>query len=135
MQSKMKKWELNNEISPLAPILEDELKIPPVFANILAQRGISNFEEAKQFFRPSFSDLLDPFSMLGMKKAVDRVIQAKQENQKVLVYGMTLFRFLYYYLFIPSLAASSSKTKATLPCAFRDSTVCIAVWNSVRANE
>ena len=87
MQSKMKKWELNNDISPLAPILEDELKIPLVFANILAQRGISNFEEAKQFFRPSFSDLLDPFSMLGMKKAVDRVIQAKQENQKVLVYG------------------------------------------------
>ena len=83
----MKKWELNNEISPLAPILEEELKIPQVFANILVQRGITNFEEAKQFFRPSFSDLLDPFSMLNMKKAVDRIIQAKIQNEKVLVYG------------------------------------------------
>ena len=83
----MKKWELNKEISPLTPILEKELKIPPLFASILAQRGISNFEEAKQFFRPSASDFIDPFLMLNMENAVASIILAKKNNEKILVYG------------------------------------------------
>tara|TARA_B110000438_G_scaffold302422_1_gene360053 strand:- start:247 stop:1965 length:1719 start_codon:yes stop_codon:yes gene_type:complete len=83
----MKKWEINNVVSPLTPILEKELKIPQLFANILAQRGVSNFEEAKQFFRPSVLDFIDPFLMLNMEKAVARIILAKGNNEKILVYG------------------------------------------------
>ena len=58
-----------------------ELKIHPVLCDILVQRGINSYEEAKSFFRPQFSDLLDPFLMKDMQKAVDRILQAfsKQE--------------------------------------------------------
>ena len=50
----------------------------------MIQRGIEDYDAAKSFFRPELSDLHDPFLMLGMKKAVDRIFQAidKGENGK-----------------------------------------------------
>ena len=83
----MKKWVLNNSLYPEAEILQKELKVPLVFANLLAQRGMSNFQEAKKFFRPSKDDFIDPFLMLNMNKAVDRIILSIERNEKVLVYG------------------------------------------------
>ena len=46
-----------------------------------------NFQEAKKFFRPSKDDFIDPFLMLNMNKAVDRIILSIERNEKVLVYG------------------------------------------------
>ena len=56
-------------------------------ATLLVQRGITSYEEAKTFFRPDLSQLHDPFLMKDMDKAVDRVLQAIQNGEKVLVYG------------------------------------------------
>lgn len=67
--------------------LKKELGIRDIFVQLLLQRGIHTFEEAKKFFRPSVEHLYDPFQMKDMEKAVGRIQQALEENQKILIYG------------------------------------------------
>jgi single-stranded-DNA-specific exonuclease len=67
--------------------LTKELTISPVLTSLLIQRGISDFETAKKFFRPDLNQLLDPFLMRDMDKAVDRLQEALEAGQKILVYG------------------------------------------------
>ena len=54
---------------------------------MLVQRGITNFEEAKNYFRPDLNNLYSPWLMKDMRKAVDRVESAILNNEKVLVFG------------------------------------------------
>jgi len=67
--------------------LSKELGIERPLAQLLVQRGITTFEEAKNFFRPDLSNLHDPFLMKDMKVAVQRILDAIQSGEKVLVYG------------------------------------------------
>ena len=52
--------------------LASVLRISPVLANLLVQRGIDTVEKADKFFKPSLADLHDPFLMKDMDKAVER---------------------------------------------------------------
>lgn len=63
------------------------LGIDQYLANLLVQRGITTFDQAKTFFRPSLGDLFDPFRMRDMDKAVTRIRQAIAGNEKIMVYG------------------------------------------------
>lgn len=54
---------------------------------LLLQRGITDFESAKKFFRPSLEHLHDPFLMKDMDKAVARLHLAIERNERILVYG------------------------------------------------
>ena len=56
-------------------------------ASLLVQRGIDDFESAKKFFRPELKDLHDPFLMLGMTAAVNRIKTAIDRHEKIMVYG------------------------------------------------
>ncbi|HEY6913804.1 MAG TPA: single-stranded-DNA-specific exonuclease RecJ [Paludibacter sp.] len=67
--------------------LAEELSISPVLAQLLVQRDIVTFEEARRFFRPDLSDLHDPFLMADMHNAVNRLTKAMQKNEKIMVYG------------------------------------------------
>ncbi|MDG1722809.1 MAG: single-stranded-DNA-specific exonuclease RecJ [Flavobacteriaceae bacterium] len=67
--------------------LIDCLGVDAVVAQLLAQRGITTFEEAKAFFRPHIGQLHDPFLMKGMDKAVARLQQAIDQKEAVMVYG------------------------------------------------
>jgi len=67
--------------------LSKELSIDKTIARLLAQRGISSFGEAKNFFRPSLNDLHDPFLMKDMQLAVDRIDKAILSNENILIYG------------------------------------------------
>ncbi len=67
--------------------LTEVLNVDHKIANLLAQRGISTFEEARFFFRPSLDDLHDPFLMNDMHEAVQRIEKALNNNEKILVYG------------------------------------------------
>jgi single-stranded-DNA-specific exonuclease len=67
--------------------LAQELGIDKVLSNLLVQRGITTFAEAKKFFRPSLEDLHDPFLMKDMDKAIERLEAAIKNNEKILVYG------------------------------------------------
>lgn len=65
----------------------DALGVKEDVAQLLINRGISDFDEAKEFFRPSFKDLHDPFLMKGMDKAVSRLEEALGNGEKLLIYG------------------------------------------------
>lgn len=73
--------------SPAAALLADELNVDPVIGQLLVDREIFTFEEAKAFFRPQLSDLHDPFLMRDMDKAVERLTQAVESGERILVYG------------------------------------------------
>jgi single-stranded-DNA-specific exonuclease len=68
-------------------LLMHEVRLPKPLAIILAQRGISTFEQAKNFFRPQLAQLYDPMLMKDMDLAVDRVLKAIQKGENILVYG------------------------------------------------
>ena len=63
------------------------LGVDAVVAQLLAQRGITTFEEARAFFRPHIGQLHDPFLMKDMDKAVARLQQAINQKEAVMVYG------------------------------------------------
>ena len=67
--------------------LIEEVKVPRPIANIMAQRGIESFDDAKAFFRPDLKNLHDPFLMLNMDLAVNRIEQAIASNENILIYG------------------------------------------------
>ncbi|MBI9054082.1 MAG: single-stranded-DNA-specific exonuclease RecJ [Bacteroidales bacterium] len=67
--------------------LAEELNIEPVLANLLIQRGVKSFDEAKAFFRPELDDLYDPFLMKDMDLAIDRIEKAIKGNENILIYG------------------------------------------------
>ena len=67
--------------------LAENLSISPLLAQLLIQRDILTFEDARSFFRPDLSDLHDPFLMVDMHLAVNRLTQAMQKNERILVYG------------------------------------------------
>jgi len=56
-------------------------------ANLLVQRGVKTFDQAKAFFRPSLSDLHDPFLMKDMDAAVLRLEHAIKNREKIMIYG------------------------------------------------
>lgn len=82
-----KRWRLKTANNEKAAALFKELKVHPVLCNLLVQRGIETYEAAKHFFRPQLSDLHDPFLMKDMHQAVDRIVNAFQNREKILVFG------------------------------------------------
>ena len=71
-----KKWVIKPQGDPEAVrSLAASLKINPILVNLLVQRGIVSFEEARHFFRPALEDLHDPFLMKDMDKEVDSIIK------------------------------------------------------------
>ena len=79
-------------LKPKPPIekveaLQKALQVNAAIATLLLQRGIETFEEAKTFFRPSLSNLHDPFLMKDMDKAVARIEKAIANKENILVYG------------------------------------------------
>ncbi|RZK66458.1 MAG: single-stranded-DNA-specific exonuclease RecJ, partial [Pedobacter sp.] len=67
--------------------LSHQLTIDSNLAEILVNRGISSFEEARHFFRPQLAHLHDPFLMKDMETAIDRIDLAISTNQHILIYG------------------------------------------------
>lgn len=84
--------------------LATDLGVSPIIALLLVKRGICSAEEAKKFFKPSLSDLHDPFLMPDMDKAVKRLNQALGNKEKILIYGdydvdgTTAVSLVYKYL-------------------------------------
>lgn len=67
--------------------LAEELSIDLNLSNLLVQRGIHTFDQARSYFRPQLEDLHDPFLMKDMEQAIDRIHQAFGNKEKILVYG------------------------------------------------
>ena len=67
--------------------LAEALHVDDLVAELLIQRGIETFDDARKFFRPTLADLHDPFLMKDMDKAVARIERAVANNEKILVFG------------------------------------------------
>lgn len=82
------RWTLKTKPSPeKVKALAAELKVDELIAMLLVQRGIETYEAARQFFRPSLSDLHDPYLMKDMDKAVARIEAAIANAENILVFG------------------------------------------------
>lgn len=82
-----RRWKILNTDADKVVALKESLKISYLLCKILVQRGIDNFDKAKDFFRPQLSDLHDPFLMKDMDRAVSRILKAIENHEKVLVFG------------------------------------------------
>src|SRR5437868_2314562 len=83
-----KRWKIKAQgDAELVKKLSQELNVSEVISNLLVQRGINNYEEAKHFFRPTLDSLHDPFLMKDMDKAVARIETAIKNNEGILVFG------------------------------------------------
>jgi len=67
--------------------LADALRINEAIISLLCQRTVCSFDEARTYFRPSLTELLDPMQMRDMDRAVVRLVHALHEGEKVLVFG------------------------------------------------
>lgn len=84
----MKRWVIKQPgTNVLIANLSKELNINPILTSLLVQRGINTYAQAKDFFRPSLSNLHDPFLMKDMDIAVNRIEKAIAQKEKVLIYG------------------------------------------------
>lgn len=68
-------------------LLAQKLNIDKSLAQILVQRGILSFDDAREYFRPELAKLHDPFLMKDMDKAIERINTALSKNEKILIYG------------------------------------------------
>jgi single-stranded-DNA-specific exonuclease len=82
-----KRWNILSADDAVVNNLQASLKINPVICKILVQRGIDNYEKARNFFRPELQQLHSPWLMKDMEKAVDRIIKAINQEEKILVFG------------------------------------------------
>lgn len=83
-----KRWVLKEVVRPeLAADLAAQLNIDVPLAQLLFQRGVKTFDEAKAFFRPELSKLHDPFLLNDMDAAVSRIEKAFSNRERILVYG------------------------------------------------
>ena len=81
-----RQWLLREEIPQEA---EEELKDQPdLIRRILFYRGIKTKEEAEKFLSPDYKKhLYDPFGMSGMEAAVERILKAIKDKEKIVIFG------------------------------------------------
>ena len=103
-------WEYNalSEVDQSTALsLANSLGINPIMGTLLVNRGIRTEDDARKFFRPQLTNLLDPFLFEDMQKAVDRLNEALGKKERILVYGdydvdgctavALVYRFLQQY--------------------------------------
>ena len=83
-----KRWaEIPLTTPELIPELQASLQINEVLARLLVLRGVHNYDEAHDFFRPNIHHLHDPFLMQDMEQAIERIEKAIAQQEKILVFG------------------------------------------------
>ncbi|MCB1059756.1 MAG: single-stranded-DNA-specific exonuclease RecJ [Calditrichaeota bacterium] len=84
--------------------LSRQAQVPYTIARILLNRGMETPDAVERFFSPSPAQLYDPFLMSGMEKAVDRIVEALQNRDRIAIYGdydvdgITSVSMLYLFL-------------------------------------
>jgi single-stranded-DNA-specific exonuclease len=82
------RWTLANPPDPgTVARLAQEINVPHSIARILVYRGITDYDKAKEYFRPSLEALHDPFLLGGMERATARIIDAVAAKERFMVFG------------------------------------------------
>ncbi|MGB5008500.1 MAG: single-stranded-DNA-specific exonuclease RecJ [Ferruginibacter sp.] len=82
-----KRWKIIQADEHKVDALQQSLTINRSICRILVDRGFDDYEKAKKYFRPQLSELHDPRLMKDMDKAVQRILSAFQNKEKILVFG------------------------------------------------
>lgn len=82
-----KKWECLEADKEKVKWIAEEYQISSLLAKILVNKNITNKEEIDLFLRPTRHDFHNPFLMPDMAIAVDRVIKAIRQKEKIVIYG------------------------------------------------
>jgi single-stranded-DNA-specific exonuclease len=85
MPALRKRWQIAQPITPQAS--QNLAAYPPVFRQILFNRGLETFEAAEAFLRGRPIQPPSPFELLGMRTAVSRICQAISAHERIAVYG------------------------------------------------
>ncbi len=82
-----KKWEYYEANEETVNEISEKFNISKLLAKILVNRDIVEDEKIKVFLEPTRNDFYDPFLMPDMEKAVERIIKAIENKEKVMIYG------------------------------------------------
>ena len=82
-----KKWQIYETEENKIKEIEEKYQINKLLATILINRNITQEEEIRLFLEPTRKDFHDPFLITDMKKAVERIIQAIEKQEKITIYG------------------------------------------------
>lgn len=121
-----KRWKIQPSAPPdVVERLVTDVKVSPIIANLLWQRGINNYEEAKLFFRPQLEHLHDPFLMKDMDKAIARIEKAIKNKEKILIYGDydvdgTTSVALVYSFFLSHISDLTSQISYYIPDRYKE---------------
>lgn len=81
------RWQLAPATPLPVRVLVDQLAVPPLVAQCLVNRGHSDPEEVERFLNPRLRDLADPFLLPNMAAAVDRLFKARDQGERIVVFG------------------------------------------------
>ena len=82
-----KKWEYCEPDMDIVKRISVKFDVSELLAKVLVNRDIIKDEEIEIFLDPKRTDFYDPFLMPDMKEAVDRILKAIKEKEKVIIYG------------------------------------------------
>ena len=80
-------WTLGEPDPANAERIRRELALHPAVARLLVQRGISEPDDARRFLHPSLADLHDPSLLADLERAVDRLLHALANRERIVVHG------------------------------------------------
>jgi single-stranded-DNA-specific exonuclease len=70
-----------------AAVLAAELKIAPIVARLLCQRGLGDPAVAARFLNPALDQMNDPLALADMRVAVDRIMRAISNRERIAIHG------------------------------------------------
>ena len=82
-----KKWQIYQVDNEKVEEIIKKHKINKLLATILANRNIIEEEQINKFLKPKRSDFYDPYEMPDMKIAVNRIVKAIEDKEKIIIYG------------------------------------------------
>ena len=82
-----KKWQIYEVDEEKVEEISSNYHVNKLLATILANRNIVNEEEIRLFLNPTRNDFHDPYLMPDMEKAINRIVQAIEKQEKVTIYG------------------------------------------------
>ena len=81
------RWNFRSPDEQAVVVLSEAINVSMPVARALFNRGVQTYVEAKHYFRSSIPDLLSPFLMQDMERAVERMLRAIREHEKIMLYG------------------------------------------------
>jgi single-stranded-DNA-specific exonuclease len=87
MSSPSPRWDLTPCDEAAATSLAEALKVPPIVARLLCQRGLSDVEQASRFLNPALDQLHDPLELADMRVAVERILAAIARKERIAIHG------------------------------------------------